>query len=201
MKKSHTDLIHTIEMGLCLEGFSLDALEPLLRHKENSLEKPGEWFNMSNHYKEATDEVINAKLDVYCLVLKNKGAFTRTELEIATKMLFESHDNGALAKGIGLLLADQQLLAQYEPLLQNVVQGSSLPRLDLEGNNLAGFLPLSVLALIGAAEWFNLEGNTFSNVEEGTPLHTMVYDMKNWRDVKCLEWQGANGGAKFSSLS
>merc|ERR1712137_1420725 len=46
----------------------------------------------------------------------------------------------------------------------------------------------------------NLHGNSFSNVNEGTALHNMVYGMTNWRDRKELVWSRQNGGGKFASL-
>jgi hypothetical protein len=63
-----------------------------------------------------------------------------------------------------------------------------------------GALPQSFFKLLGTADWFNLKGNTFSNVEAGTALHNMVYTMNNWREVETIEWQENNGGYKFTSV-
>jgi hypothetical protein len=57
-----------------------------------------------------------------------------------------------------------------------------------------------VFKLLATADWFNLKGNSFSNVEVGTALHNMVYDMHNWRDVAKIEWQLRNGGGIFTVL-
>ena len=51
-----------------------------------------------------------------------------------------------------------------------------------------GDLPQSVFKLLGTADWFNLKGNKFSNVEAGTALHFLVYQMHNWREVETIQW-------------
>ena len=63
-----------------------------------------------------------------------------------------------------------------------------------------GALPQSFFKLLGTADWFNLKGNTFSNVEAGTTLHNMVYEMNNWREVEAIEWQGVYGCSRFTTV-
>ena len=53
---------------------------------------------------------------------------------------------------------------------------------------------------MGNATHFNMDGNSFSNVEEGTALYDMVYRMNNWRDRKEIVWKEAQGGGDFESL-
>ena len=54
--------------------------------------------------------------------------------------------------------------------------------------------------MLASAEYFNMQGNSFSNVEKGTGLHDMVFNMTNWGLRKTLQWSGANGGARFDNL-
>ena len=63
-----------------------------------------------------------------------------------------------------------------------------------------GALPQSFFKLLGTSDWFNLKGNKFSNVKAGTALHIMVYEMNNWREVETIEWQGVNGGSRFTAV-
>ena len=111
MKKTHTDLIHTIKMDMQMLGFSDDSLGPLQDHykqyaepKENSTN-----FNNSDFYKQATDAVIAAKLDVCCNVIK-LGTGTELQRKQAQKILFNPGDAAALAKGITTVLGDARLL-------------------------------------------------------------------------------------------
>jgi hypothetical protein len=53
-------------------------------------------------------------------------------------------------------------------------------------------LPDSVLVLLGSAEFFNLGGNSFSNIQPDNALFDMVYNMTNWRDRPEVIW--ANRG-------
>jgi hypothetical protein len=55
------------------------------------------------------------------------------------------------------------------------------------------------MKLMASARFFNLTGNRFCNVTEGTALHVMVYGMTNWRDRKEIVWSGSNGGGRFTS--
>ena len=200
MKKTHQDLIHTIEMDMLMEGFSVDSLAPLEKHKKGYEEKNGSWFNNSDNYKSITNQAIDAKLDVCCDVLKSATA-PGEERALAAKVLFNADDAAALAKGIATILPDASLLKTYGPELERIAAtGSHLGTLDLKDEGLTGELPASVMQLMGSAEYFNLHGNSFSNVNEGTALHNMVYGMTNWRDRKELVWSGQNGGGKFASL-
>ena len=113
MKKTHTDLIHTIEMEMSRSGFLYRSLKPLRDHKvkyEESKEKDGVWFNNSDNYKSATNAVIEAKLEVCCGVLKDDDA-TGIEKKLAADILF-CDDSVALAKGIATILPDPSLLGQ-----------------------------------------------------------------------------------------
>ena len=203
MKKTHTDLIHTIEADMRSAGFSDTSLQPLRDHKAaygEDGEKNGEWFNNSDNYKAATNAVIEAKLEVYCGVLKSDSA-TNTEKDLAGKMLFSDSDSAALAKGIATILPHPPLLEKYQSRLAEIAEaGSSLKSLDLKDRHLSGILPDSVMTLMGSAEYFNMAGNSFSNVIEGTALHNMIYGMTNWRDRKELVWSGQNGGGDFASV-
>ena len=82
MKKTHSDLVHTIEMDMIMEGFSPAALQPLTDHRAAFGGKDGPWFNNSDNYKTATNAVIDAKLECCCAVLKADAA-TVKERELA----------------------------------------------------------------------------------------------------------------------
>ena len=62
--------------------------------------------------------------------------------------------------------------------------------MDLQDLNITVELPDEIIQLLGSAEYFNLSGNKFSNIEEGSALATMIYGMTNWKDVKELQWHG-----------
>jgi hypothetical protein len=115
MKKTHTDLIHTIEMEMIRAGFSHHSLQPLRDHKaeyEEGAEKGGEWFNNSDNYKFATNAVIEAKLEACCGVLKASDVMD-TEKGLAASILFSGTDSVALAKGIATILPNPPLLTKY----------------------------------------------------------------------------------------
>ena len=107
MKKTHTDLIHTIEMDMKMLGFKSDSLAPLSVHRDK-YERPTDnsvKFNNSDFYKAATDAVIAAKLDVCCKVLCSDSS--KPELDQASKILFNPDDAAALGKGITTVLANE----------------------------------------------------------------------------------------------
>jgi len=122
------------------------------------------------------------------------------ERELAAKILFNADDAAALAKGIATILPDASLLETHGPELERIAATGNLGTLDLKDKGLTGELPASVMQLMGSAEYFNLHGNSFSNISEGTALHNMVYGMTNWRDRKELIWKFEQGGGNFSSL-
>ena len=201
MKKTHTDLIHTIKMDMQMLGFSDDSLGPLQDHykqyaepKENSTN-----FNNSDFYKQATDAVITAKLDVCCNVIK-LGTGTELQRKQAQKILFNRDDAAALAKGIATVLGDERLLEQHIPALEEIGDSGNLESLDLKDSKLGCALPKPVLRLMGNATHFNMDGNSFSNIQEGTALYDMVYRMNNWRDRKEIVWKDKQGGGDFESL-
>jgi hypothetical protein len=53
---------------------------------------------------------------------------------------------------------------------------------------------------MATAEYFNLSGNSFTNVQEGTALYDMVHRMTNWGEREVIQWSGTNGGGKFTTL-
>ena len=202
MKKTHTDLIHTIKMDMKMLGFSDHSLGPLQDHykeyaepKENSIR-----FNNSNFYKQATDAVIAAKLDVCCNAIKLGTGATDLERKQAQKILFNPDDAAALAKGITIVLSDGRLLKQHISALEAIADRGILESLDLTGSELQCALPKPVLRLLGNAMHFNMDGNSFSNVKKGTALYDMVYRMNNWRDRKEIVWKKDQGGGEFESL-
>ena len=202
MKKTHTDLIHTIEMEMVRAGFLHQSLQPLRDHKaeyEEGTEKGGEWFNNSDNYKFATNAVIEAKLEVCCGVLKASDA-TDKEKELAASILFNKTDSAALAKGIATILPNPPLLTKYQPKLAEIAEAGTLDTLELEGKQISGDLPESIMKLMASARYFNLAGNRFGNITEGTALHDMVYGMTNWRDRKEVAWSDYAGGGKFTSI-
>jgi hypothetical protein len=138
MKKTHTDLIHTIEMDMTMEGFSEASLQPLTAHKELYENEEGSWFNNSDNYKNATNAVIDAKLEICAGVLKS-GEVSKKERDSAARMLFNKNDSAALAKGIATILSDAHLLQTYGTELDKVAEaGGSLARLNLENCNFDG---------------------------------------------------------------
>ena len=62
-------------------------------------------------------------------------------------------------------------------------------RLDLKGLGLTNALPHAALELLAWAESFDLSGNSFSNIQPGSALAHMVYEMHRWRDAK-INWTG-----------
>ena len=141
MKKTHTDLIHTIEMDMTMEGFSPASLQPLTNHKEQYEKKEGSWFNNSDNYKNATNAVIDAKLEICAGVLKSNEA-SDEEQTAAALMLFNENDSAALAKGIATVLSDAHLLKTHGAELDKVAEaGGSLVRLNLENCKYDGESP------------------------------------------------------------
>jgi hypothetical protein len=141
MKKTHTDLIHTIEMDMTMEGFSPASLQPLKDHKEQYEQKGGSWFNNSDNYKKATNAVIDAKLEICAGVLKSNDA-SDEEHDRAARMLFNENDSAALAKGITTILPHAHLLQRYGTELDKAAEaGGSLVRLNLENCKYDGESP------------------------------------------------------------
>ena len=199
MKKTHTDLLHTIEMDMTMDGFTPRALIPLENHKSEYEKKDGSWFNNSDNYKAATNAALDAKLNVCGEVLQSDAALEK-EREKAVDMLFNPNDGAALAKGIAVLLTHPRLLEKYETKLDSISGSASLARLDLEGLGLKCELPRAVIQIMATAEYFNLSGNTFINVENGTALYDMVYRMNNWNKRTVIQWSSQNGGGKFAAI-
>ena len=54
--------------------------------------------------------------------------------------------------------------------------------------------------MMATAEYFNLSGNSFTNVQEGTALYDMVHRMTNWGKRKVIEWSRDNGGGSFTTI-
>ena len=71
--------------------------------------------------------------------------------------------------------------------------------MDLQNLNISVELPDEIIQLLGSAEYFNLSGNKFSNIDKDPVLATMVYSMTNWRDVKELQWQQKTQWKKLPS--
>ena len=63
-----------------------------------------------------------------------------------------------------------------------------------------GALPRSVLEMMATAEYFNLSGNSFTNVQEGTALYDMVHRMTNWGKREVIQWSKTNGGGEFTTI-
>ena len=53
---------------------------------------------------------------------------------------------------------------------------------------------------MATAEYFNLSGNSFTNVQEGTALYDMVHRMTNWGKREVIQWSKTNGGGKFTTI-
>jgi hypothetical protein len=199
MKKTHTDLLHTIEMDMAMEGFTPHALIPLENHKSEYEKKDGSWFNNFDNYKAATNAALDAKLKV-CIEVLQSDAASEKEREKAVDMLVNSNDGAALAKGIAILLTNPRLLEKYKTKLDGISESASLARLDLEGLGLKCELPRAVIQIMATAEYFNLSGNTFINVENGTALYDMVYRMNNWNKRTVIQWSSENGGGQFAAI-
>ena len=193
MKKTHFDLIHTIKLDMHMKEFSDDLMGPLLKHEAEHKKKTGQWFNNAEKYKTATNTVLQAKLDVCSNALLTAGASDASR-NAAIDVLFKSNDSAALAVGMKVLLQNESLLQQYQSTLATVADEadpSSLSdlRLDLKNLGLTSELPAAALKLMAWAESFDLSGNNFSNIMQGSALAHMVYEMHRWRDAK-LNWVG-----------
>ena len=193
MKKTHFDLIHTIQLDMTMKGFSDDVMGPLLKHAEEHNQKPGQWFNNADKYKAATNAALQAKLDVCSTVLLTADASDASK-SAAIDTLFKSNDTAALAVGMKVLLQNESLLQQYQSTLATVADEadpSSLAdlRLDLKNLGLTSELPAAALKLVAWAESFDLSGNNFSNIMQGSALAHMVYEMHRWRGAK-MNWVG-----------
>ena len=186
MRKTHKELTRTIKTDLVALDFPSKCLGPLDDHELKYKDKDGEWFVAAENYKQATNDILQTKLEVCALVLQSDSA-TESNQQKAAGILFNPSDAGAMAIGVKTLLLDETgtLLQQHSSRLSG-----GLSRLDLQGLNITVELPDEIIQLLGSAEYFNLSGNKFSNVEEGTALATMIYGMTNWKDVKELPWQG-----------
>ena len=193
MKKTHFDLIHTIKLDMHMKGFSDDLMHPLLKHEEEYKQKPGQLFNNADTYKTVTNTALQAKLDVCSNALLTTDASDASK-SAAIDVLFKSNDTAALAVGMKVLLQNESLLQQYQSTLSTVAaeaDPSSLAdlRLDLKNLGLTSELPAAALKLMAWAESFDLSGNNFSNITQGSALAHMVYEMHRWRDAK-LNWAG-----------
>lgn len=130
----------------------------------------------------------------------NAKVVAKEEAE-ASRLLFGSDDSAALA--ISTIIGDESgvLLSRHLPALVSARcaagaagQGNvALLRLDLRDRGMQGALPVPVLELLGTAEYFNLSGNSFKNVDITGPLGYMVYRMQNWKDAKELDWENVRG--------
>jgi len=137
MKKTHIELVHTIEMDMIMEGFSPASLQLLTGHKTRYEKEKGSWFNNSDNYKHATNAVIDAKLEICAGVLKSLDEESAGKERVrAAQMLFNENDGAALAKGIATILTDARLLKEYGPMLNDISKTASLARLDLENSGL-----------------------------------------------------------------
>jgi hypothetical protein len=289
MKKTHEDLIHAINTDMLDLGFSESSLWPLTEHAEKYKNKDGQWFISAENYKKATNDTLDAKLEVCSQLLRgrtssahamwedsfrhsekrtsfkhfrlffeqkfngrcvltpeqglaleqeadtekadNKVSFTdymkvytamesfvaangialgvcgakflgtietrmreedplgspvkprpklkkqvvdELQLGLAADILLHPSDSDALSKGIAAILSDAMLLERYGPKLDKIADViGGISRLDLKDQELTAPLPESVLKLLGSAEYFNLTGNSFSNIDPGTALHDM----------------------------
>jgi hypothetical protein len=54
--------------------------------------------------------------------------------------------------------------------------------------------------MMATAEYFNLSGNSFTNVQEGTALYDMVHRMTNWGKREVIQWSKTNGGGEFTTI-
>jgi len=54
--------------------------------------------------------------------------------------------------------------------------------------------------MMATAEYFNLSGNSFTNVQEGTALYDMVHRMTNWGKREVIQWSASNGGGQFTTI-
>ena len=202
MKKTHTDLVHTIKMDLQMMGFSQALLAPLIKHEEEQEKKPGQDFINADYYNRVTSLALGAKLEVCSLALKTPDVSEETK-SLAADILFSGGDSGALTVGIKTLLEQPGLMDQCQGHLTKVVAAAESDykdrlrcgqvlrdlRLDLKDYGATTELPMQVLSLLAWAESFDLSGNTFGNIKQGTALADMVYNQTRWRDAT-LNWKG-----------
>ena len=87
MKKTHLDLVHTIKMDMLLLGFSESALRPLAEHSKKYNNQAGQRFNSADNYKLATNDALDAKLEVCSQLL----------LRCTNRYYWQSYDAAKLA--------------------------------------------------------------------------------------------------------
>ena len=69
MKMTHISLVDTMKMDMLSRGFSQQSLGPLQAHLEQYQGRDGQWFISAENYKQATNDALDAKLEVCAQLL------------------------------------------------------------------------------------------------------------------------------------
>jgi hypothetical protein len=196
MKKTHRELIQAIRVDLMAQGFSSDELKPIDEHTRTFTKYDGQWYIKAENYKQATNDVLQAKLQVYADAMKSSGDAKKRES--AAALLLKPGDAESLEIGLAVLLQDPSFLQQpeFERMLKQACS-EHVPRLYLKDKQLKCALPACVLTLLCEADSYDLSGNEFNGVAEGdgTMAAGILYKAKNLSAMTEIDWCGRTHSA------